>query len=186
MRKLNVFNNISLDGYFTDQNQDMSWAHNQDPEWTEFASENARGEGVLLFGRVTYEMMRSFWPTAQARSSAPVIAERMNSGAKVVFSRTLSEVNWQNTQLVKGDLIGEVQKLKASPGPDLVLMGSGSIVRQLAEARLIDHYQLVIHPLAIGNGRTLFEGVTRKVELELERTRTFKNGNVVIWYAARA
>jgi dihydrofolate reductase len=186
MRKLNVFNNISLDGYFTDQNQDMSWAHNQDREWTEFASENARGEGVLLFGRVTYDMMRSFWPTPQARSSAPVIAERMNSGAKVVFSRTLKEATWQNTQLLKGDLVSEVQQLKASAGPDLVLMGSGSIVAQLAEARLIDAYQLVIHPLAIGNGRTLFEGVTHKVELELERTRTFKNGNVVIWYSARA
>jgi dihydrofolate reductase len=186
MRKLNVFNNISLDGYFTDKNQDMSWAHNQDREWTDFASENARGEGVLLFGRVTYDMMRSFWPTPQARSSAPVIAERMNSGAKVVFSRTLKEASWQNTQLLKGDLISEVQQLKASAGPDLVLMGSGSIVAQLAEARLIDAYQLVIHPLAIGNGRTLFEGVTHKVELELERTRTFKNGNVVIWYSARA
>jgi len=186
MRKLHVFNNLSLDGYFTDQNQDMSWAHNQDSEWTEFASENARGDGVLLFGRVTYDMMRSFWPTPQARASAPVIAERMNSGMKVVFSRTLTEASWQNTQLIKGDLVGEVQKLKASAGPDLVLMGSGSIARQLAEARLIDSYQLVIHPLAIGGGRTLFEGVTRKVELELERTRTFKNGNVVIWYSARA
>jgi dihydrofolate reductase len=185
MRKLKVFNNISLDGYFTDSHQDMSWAHNQDSEWTEFASENARGEGVLVFGRITYDLMRSFWPTPEARASAPAIAERMNSGAKVVFSRTLKEASWQNTQLIRGDLASEVQKLKAAAGPDLVLMGSGSIVAQLAEARLIDEYQLVVHPLAIGNGRTLFEGVTRKVELALERTRTFKNGNVVIWYSAR-
>jgi len=183
MRTLSVFNQITLDGYFTGPNGDMSWAHKQDPEWTAFTSENASGGGELLFGRVTYEMMLSFWPTPQALAAAPVVAERMNNLPKVVFSRTLETATWNNTKLVKGDLEAEVRKLKEAPGPNLVLMGSGSIVSQLTQARLIDAYQIVLLPVIIGQGTTLFEDVKDKLELKLDKTRTFKNGNVVLWYA---
>jgi dihydrofolate reductase len=182
MRKLSVFNQITLDGYFTGANGDMSWAHKQDPEWTAFASENASGGGELLFGRVTYEMMVSFWPTPQALKTAPVVAERMNSLPKVVFSRTLDKASWNNTRILKGDLVTEVRKLKQEPGPGLALMGSGSIVAQLTQARLIDEYQIVILPVVIGKGKTLFEGVTDKLDLKLSKTRAFQNGNVVLWY----
>jgi len=78
MPRLIVFNNISLDGYFTDPNGDMSWAHKSDPEWNEFAASNAGGGGVLVFGRVTYEMMASFWPTKQASEMFPEVAAGMN------------------------------------------------------------------------------------------------------------
>jgi hypothetical protein len=74
MRKLSAFNNVSLDGYFTDANGDMSWAHNNDPEWNAFAAENASGGGTLLMGRITYELMASFWPTPQAMQSMPAVA----------------------------------------------------------------------------------------------------------------
>jgi dihydrofolate reductase len=184
MRKLTVFDNVSLDGYFTDAHADMTWAHRFDPEWASFSADNASGDGELLFGRVTYEMMLGFWPTAQAAKTMPVVAERMNNGRKVVFSRTLSEATWKNTRLLKGDLIAEVRKLKAEPGPGLVVLGSGSIAQQLAEARLVDKYQLVICPIALGAGRTLFQGLREKLELKLEKTRAFGNGNVVLWYAA--
>jgi dihydrofolate reductase len=182
MRKVVVFNQITLDGYFKDPNGDMSWAHKQDPEWTAFTSENASGGGELLFGRVTYEMMASFWPTPQAFEAAPVIAERMHSLPKVVFSRTLEQASWNNTKLVKGDPAAEVQKLKQESGPALVIMGSGSIVSQLAQARLIDEYQIIINPVVLGKGKTLFEGVTGRLDLEHTKTRTFSNGNVVLWY----
>jgi dihydrofolate reductase len=184
MSKLLVFNQVSLDGYFVDAHGDMSWAHKQDPEWTTFASENASGGGQLLFGRVTYEMMQSFWPTPQALKAAPIVAERMNSLPKVVFSKTLTQATWHNTRLIKGDIAAEVRKLKEEPGPGLAIMGSGSIVSQLTEARLIDEYQIVINPIVLGKGRTLFEGVKNQLALELTRTRTFKNGNVVLWYTA--
>jgi dihydrofolate reductase len=178
-----VFNNITLDGYFTDGNGDMSWAHNQDAEWTQFSSDNASsGSGELLFGRVTYEMMASFWPTPQAQATLPAIAGVMNSRPKLVFSRTLKKADWQNTKILAADAVSEVRRLKGAAGPDLVLMGSGSIVAQLSEARLVDSYQLVLHPLVIGSGRTLFEGVAPRLELKLEKTRTFQNGNVVLWY----
>lgn len=182
MRKLVVFNQVTLDGYFKDSNGDMSWAHKQDPEWTAFTSENASGGGVLLFGRVTYEMMASFWPTPQAHEAAPVIAERMHGLPKVVFSRTLEQASWNNTQLVKGDPAAEVRKLKQESGPGLVIMGSGSVVSQLAEARLIDEYQIIINPVVLGQGKTLFEGVTGRLHLKHIKTRTFSNGNVVLWY----
>ncbi len=100
MRKLSVFNSVSIDGYFTDAHGDMSWAHRQDPGWEAFASENASGGGVLLFGRITYELMASYWPTPAALEALPVVAAQMNALPKVVFSRTLPEASWQNTELV--------------------------------------------------------------------------------------
>ena len=136
MRRLKVFNNISLDGYFVNAKGDMSWAHQQsDDEWDQFSAENASGGGELLFGRVTYEMMVSFWPTEAAHKSNPVVAEQMNSLPKVVFSRTMSEVSWENTTLVSGDIEDDVRKRKAADGPGLVIMGSGTIVSQLAPGR---------------------------------------------------
>ncbi|NMO18956.1 dihydrofolate reductase [Pyxidicoccus fallax] len=182
MRKLSVFNNVSLDGYFVDASGDMSWAHKQDAEWNAFTSENASGGGALVLGRVTYDMMAGFWPTPAAHALMPDVAEGMNRMPKVVFSRTLERASWENTRLVKGDLVSEMRKLKAEPGPDMVILGSGSIVAQLTEARLVDDYQLAVHPLVLGSGRTLFQGVQRRLELTLKQTRAFSNGCVMLWY----
>jgi dihydrofolate reductase len=182
MPKLVVYNAMSIDGYFTDANGDMSWAHKRDPEWQAFVSENASGGGQLLFGRVTYDLMASFWPTPLAAQSNPIVVERMSNLRKFVFSTTLAKASWNNTTLLKGDLSAEVRKLKQAPGPDIVIMGSGSIVAQLADAGLIDEYQIVLNPLVVGNGRTLFEGVKRKLPLKLARSRPFGNGNIVLFY----
>ena len=186
MPKLIVFNSVSLDGYFTDAIGDMSWAHTQDPEWDEFVSGNASGGGVLMFGRVTYDLMASFWPTPMAAKIAPVVAERMNSLPKVVFSRSLDKASWNNTKVVKGDIAAEVRKMKQEPGPGMVILGSGSIVSQLTEAGLIDEYQIVVHPIVLGQGRTLFEGIKNKVRLKRTSSRTFGNGNVVLCYQPAA
>ena len=183
MRKLIVFNQVSLDGYFTDGHGDMSWAHKHDPEWREFVSGNASGGGTLVFGRVTYEMMKSYWPTPAAQQAEPVVADGMNKLPKVVFSRTLERASWQNTQLVKGDIVAETRKMKGEPGSDMVIMGSGTIVSQLTTAHLIDEYQIVTNPVVLGSGRTMFDGVPEKVGLALKKTRAFSNGNIVSWYA---
>jgi dihydrofolate reductase len=135
-----------------------------------------------LFGRVTYEMMAAFWPTPQAAQMLPQVAAGMNALRKIVFSRTLDAVSWQNTTLLKGDLVSEVTRLKQQTGPDMVILGSGSIVSQLTEARLIDEYQIVVNPIVLGRGRTLFETVSSKTPLTLTKTRAFTNGNVVLWY----
>jgi dihydrofolate reductase len=164
----------------------MNWAHKHDPEWQAFVSENASGGGQLLFGRVTYDLMASFWPTALAAQSNPVVVERMNNLRKFVFSRKLDHVTWNNTTLLKGDLAAEVRKLKQEPGPDIVVMGSGSVVAQLAEAGLIDQYQIVLNPIVVGDGRTMFEGVKRKLPMKLAGSRAFGNGNVVLFYEPAA
>jgi len=184
MGRIVVFNSVSLDGYFTDANADMSFAHNANPdaEWDTFVSSNARGGGVLLFGRITYELMASFWPTPSAVENMPVVAERMNNLSKVVFSRTLDKALWSNTKLVKGDMIGEIQKMKKESGEDMAILGNGSVVSQLAQCGLIDEYQIVVIPVVLGKGRTMFEGIKVKVPLKLTKTRTFENGNVLLCY----
>jgi len=186
MPKLVAYTSVSLDGYFTDANGDMNWAHKHDPEWQAFVSENASRGGQLLFGRVTYDLMAGFWPTALAAQSNPVVVERMNNLRKFVFSRKLDQVTWNNTTLLKGDLAVEVRKLKQEPGPNIVVMGSGSVVAQLAEAGLIDEYQIVLNPIVVGNGRTMFEGVKRKLPMKLASSRAFGNGNVVLFYQPAA
>lgn len=186
MRQLSVFNSISLDGYFTDKKGDMSWAHRgDDEEWNAFASGNASGGGVLAFGRVTYDLMAGYWPTRKAQETLPAVAKGMNEAEKIVFSRTLEKASWQNTRIIKGDIAAGMRKLKKGPGPDMVILGSGTIVSQFTEAGLIDAYQVVVIPLVLGGGRTMFEGVKRTVELKLRKSRAFRNGNVVLWYDAR-
>ncbi|HEY5226913.1 MAG TPA: dihydrofolate reductase family protein [Opitutaceae bacterium] len=184
MPKLIVFNSVSLDGYFTDAKNDMSWAHRGqgDPEWNEFVAGNAKGGGRLLFGRKTYEMMASFWPTPMAQRSLPLVAERMNAASKVVFSRTLKDARWNNTRLVTRGLVAEVTKMKESPGTDMVILGSGEIVAQLASEGLVDEYQFVIIPIALGKGRTLFDGMKKRLDLRLVRSRSFKIGNMLVCY----
>jgi len=182
VRKLIVFNMVSLDGFFVDGKGDMSWAHKHDAEWNAFVSGNASGSGVLAFGRKTYELMASYWPTPMALQNSPVVAKGMNEMPKIVFSRTLDKASWNNTKLYKGDLATEVRKLKDESGPDMVILGSGSIVSQLAEQNLIDEYQLALTPIVLGKGRTLFETVKEKLNLKLAKSRTFGNGTVFVCY----
>lgn len=188
MRRLSVFNSVTLDGYFAGPDGDIGWAHDgtEDAEFDSFVEDNAKGGGTLLFGRVTYELMASYWPTPEARKNDPVVAERMNALPKVVFSRTLAQAPWSNTELVKGDLTSEVRRLKAAPGDDMVIFGSGSIVSQLTQARLIDEYQVVVVPVVLGKGRTMFDGVGEKVALRRTKTRTFARGKVFLCYEPAA
>ncbi|HXG44706.1 MAG TPA: dihydrofolate reductase family protein [Gemmatimonadales bacterium] len=187
-RALSAFMHISLDGYYCDLRGDMSFAHKppHDEEWHEFVAANARGGGVLLFGRTTYDMMAAWWPTPAAARAMPDVAAGMNARPKVVFSRTLKSANWSHTTLVKDDLVGTVCRMKGEKGPDMAILGSGSIVTQLADAGLIDTFQVVVTPVALGAGKAFFSGLTRPLELVLTNTRVFNNGSVVLWYAPRS
>jgi dihydrofolate reductase len=184
MRKLIVFNNVSLDGYFAGENGDISWAHsgNDDAEWNAFVAENASGGGQLLFGRITYELMAGYWPTPQAIKNDPVVAEGMNSMPKVVFSRTLEKASWNNTKLVKSDIASEIRKMKKEPGEGMAILGSGSIVSQLAQEGLIDEFRIVVNPVVLGKGKTMFDGISEKLNLKLTKSRTFSNGKVLLCY----
>jgi len=184
MPRLNIFNNVSLDGYFTDTNNDMSWAHAgaDDPEMREFTAGNAKGAGALVFGRVTYQMMASFWPSPQAAQMMPDVAAGMNRSVKYVFSRSLETADWANTTVLHGDPAQEIARLKREGELSLTVLGSGSIVKQLTAAGLIDDYQLMVCPVILGGGRTLFEGTTGKPMLKLTSSRTFKNSRVFLHY----
>lgn len=186
-RRVEAFLQISLDGYYSDSRGDMSFAHKppDDAEWQQFMTENASGGGMLLFGRMTYEMMAAWWPTPMAAKAMPEVAARMNAMPKLVFSRTLGSVDWTNTNLVKDDLIRTIRRLKREAGPDMAILGSGSIVTQLADAGLIDTFQVVVNPIALGGGRSLLSGLARPLDLELTNTRVFGNGSVVLRYAPR-
>jgi len=181
MRKLNVFNLVSLDGYFTGKGGDISW-HMVDDEFQELANKASNSGNTLLFGRVTYQLMAGFWPTAQALKMDPVVAKGMNASPKIVFSRKMKRVDWENTRLLKGNLIAEVKKLKRGTGKGLTILGSGSIVAQLADAGLIDQYEVLLNPVALGQGRSMFENVSRNLSLKLISSRVFKNGNVLLTY----
>ncbi len=184
MRQLIVFNNISLDGYFTDAGNDMSFAKPdvEDAEYSAFVGQNVSGDGILVFGRITYQMMANFWPTPMAEQMMPEVAKGMNARQKIVFSRTLREAPWSNTTLVSDDAVEYIRGLKEQPGPNLAVLGSGQIVSQLAQAELVDEYQFVIVPVVLGKGRTLFETVTGPLTLRLTSTRSFQNGNVLTTY----
>jgi dihydrofolate reductase len=181
MRKLTVFNLVTLDGYFAGQGGDISW-HNVDEEFQELANAASNSGNTLLFGRVTYELMASYWPTPEAIKNDPIVAQGMNSATKIVFSRTLNKVDWNNTRLVKNDMLSEIRELKQESGKDLAVLGSGSIVSQLAQERLIDEYQILLNPVVIGKGKTMFEGVKDRFSLKLTKTRVFGNGNVLLSY----
>ncbi|HYC86390.1 MAG TPA: dihydrofolate reductase family protein [Chryseosolibacter sp.] len=181
MRKLNVFNFTTLNGFYKGIDGDISW-HRHGAEESDFASNSMESGGsTLLFGRVTYEMMASYWPTAQAAKENPAVAEGMNKADKIVFSRSLKKVDWPNTRIVR-DMVEEVKKLKASAGPDLTLLGSGSILTQLAGHGLVDGFQFMIDPVALGAGTPVFHGLGRKLDLKLTDTRAFKSGVVLVSY----
>lgn len=181
MRKLNAFNFVTLNGYFEGARGDISW-HKHGGEENAYAVEGLKSESTLLFGRVTYEMMASYWPTPIAIKNDPIVAEGMNNAEKIVFSRTLKKVEWNNTRLVKDNIAKEIKKMKQMPGKDMTLLGSGTIVTQFAEQGLIDEYQFMVDPVALGDGTPIFKNIKHKLDLKLTTTRTFKSGVVLLCY----
>jgi dihydrofolate reductase len=181
---LGMFNNISLDGYFSGPGGELDWAHRSaaDPEFDAFVAGNASGGGTLLLGRKTYDLMVQWWPTPQAMATMPEVAAGMNRMSKVVASRTMQRAEWSNTTVLRGELIEEVRRMKAESGAGMTILGSGSLVAQLAPAGLIDELQIVVVPVVLGKGRTMFEGVGAALDLRLVRSRVFPQGKVLLVY----
>jgi len=182
MRKVFLFNMTTLDGFFEGPNQDISW-HNVDAEFNEFAIDQLKQVDTLLFGRVTYQGMASYWPTELAISDDPVVAGLMNSLPKIVFSRSLQKAEWSYTSLVNSNVAEEVSKLKQQPGKEIAIFGSSDLAVTLAESGLIDEYRIIINPVFLGKGTPLLKGITDKLNLQLLKSRTFKSGNVLLYYA---
>ena len=183
---------VSLDGYFEGPNHDLSW-HNVDKEFNAFAVDNLNESGVLLFGRRTYELMAGFWRTHEARSDDKddaLVTEAMNTMPKVVFSKTLKSVKqgakWKNITLVNDNIAEEITRLKQKPGKDIMVLGSSNLCVSLLELGLLDEMRIMVNPVVIGNGTPLFDGVIDKFRFRLLKTRTFKSGNILLYYQPSA
>lgn len=181
MRKVILFNMMTLDGLFEGPNSDIDW-HQTDEEFNRFAIEQLNTADGLIFGRVTYEMMAGYWPTPAAIEDDPVVSNKMNEIPKFVFSRTLSQADWNNTRLVKGDAAEELTKIKQQPGKDLFVFGSADLAGSFSEHGLIDEYRIMLNPVVIGKGTPLFRNVKDQIKLKLLKTRTFGNGNILLTY----
>jgi len=179
-----MMNTVSIDGFFAGPNGELDWPI-RDPE-VEKALHGSGAGGTALFGRVTYQLFESVWPRMGADPNAPEEARRtarqLDEMTKVVFSHTLDKVTWVNSQLVKGDLVQEVKKLKQGNGLSMIIFGSGTIVQQLTAAGLIDDYLFIVTPVVLGAGKSMFAGVKRN--LVLVDTKAFSSGNVILHYKA--
>lgn len=180
MRKVILFMMVSVDGYFEGPNHDIGW-HNVDAEFNEYAIEQTGKADTLLFGRVTYELMASYWPTDEAKKDDPIIANFMNTKPKIVFSKTLKKAEWENTTL-KRNVEEEVKKLKEQPGGDIVIYGSNNLCVSLIQMGLLDEVRVIVNPVVLGSGTALFEGMKEKLNLKLLNTKIFKSGNVLLCY----
>jgi len=183
-----MFMSMSLNGFFEGPNHDIAW-HNVDEEFNEFAIDQLRGTDTILFGRRTYQLFEDAWPKAAddpATSKSDLeIAHLINNMNKIVFSRTLKKVgekrNWRNVRLMSEVNPDEINSWKQLPGKDLSV-GGNSLAVSLAQSGLIDEFQIMVNPIALGEGTPLFHGIKQRLNLRLLRTRTFKSGNVLLCY----
>ncbi len=185
LRKIYMFNRISVDGYFAGPDGSIDWFI-PDPD-VDQALHKLMDIDSAIFGRITYQLFESFWPNVardpNADPGSRTMANELNEMTKVVFSRTLDKVTWENSVLKKHNLVEEVRLLKQSQGKDFVIFGSGSIVQQLARADLIDQYLILVTPVVLGTGKSLFEGVN-KSGFKLLAARDFSSGNILLHYAS--
>ena len=181
MRTITTFTFITLNGYFKGPQEDISW-HIHDEEGSRYSEQQLSAGNILVFGRKTYEMMHHFWPTPMAHELFPKVAEGMNRAEKIVLSQSLSRAEWANTRVLSADAIGALERLKSTPGKNITILGSGSVVVQLASAHLIDRYEILLDPVAIPNGSGMFEHIHETVDLKLEHHQVFKNGSILLTY----
>jgi dihydrofolate reductase len=177
MQKVIMWNFITLEGFFEGPDKwQIDWFR-YDNELEQYIIETQLSADTLLFGRVTYEGMAAYWPTAQGP-----IADFMNRVPKVVFSRTLENAGWNNTRLVKENVPEEVSQLKQRAAGEIFLFGSAQIASTLIQHGLIDEYRLGINPVIIGGGTPLFKSSPNRLNLTLLETRIFKSGLVILHY----
>ena len=184
MRKLIADIIISLDGYFTSPKNEIDWFAGFDSEEWPWSSDILRSADVMLYGRVTYEEFRQFWPTPEPKQMGidPYLIERLNNLPKIVFSKSLAETPWKPASLIREDPGAAVARLKHEPGRDIVVVGSGTLLASLLRHDLIDEYFIRVRPIILGSGRSLFEDRKARHPLKLVTAKTFKSGTIGLHY----
>lgn len=187
MRKLVLFLHVSLDGFVEGPNgeMDIGWV-SYDADLEKHAKEILSTADTVLWGRGTYQMMYSYWPSVPSNPSASQHerdhAKWIDKTAKIVFSKTLEKVEWNNSRLVKEDVAEEIKKLKQQPGNDLVILGSPRFAHYLMQHDLIDEYKVTVSPVLVGSGLPLFKGLKEKINLKLIENKTFNSGAIGLVY----
>lgn len=187
MRKLVLFLHASLDGYVEGPNgpMDIGWV-SYDADLEKHAKEILSTADTVLWGRGTYQMMYGYWPSVPSNPSASEHernhAEWIDKTAKVVFSTTLHSVEWNNSRLVKDNVVKEINNLKQQPGKDMVILGSPRLAHYLMQFDLIDEYKITVSPVLIGNGLPLFQGIQEKTQLKLIESKSFDSGAIGLYY----
>jgi dihydrofolate reductase len=182
VRKIVLMFSVSLDGFFEGGPGELSW-HRVDDELHSYFNEQLRPMSAFLNGRVIYEMMAEFWPTADAdpASSAPMVefAGIWRDMPKIVYSKTLERADW-NTKIVRDVIPEEVRNLKAQPGGDMSV-GGADLAATFMRHDLIDEFVLYVHPVVLGGGTPMFNP-DKRIDLELVETLTFGSGVVMLRY----
>jgi dihydrofolate reductase len=187
MRQIGVFIHVTLDGFFAGPNGEIDWFKviKKDAEWEEYTRRESQAHSTLLMGRTTYEMMKGFWPTPAGMAGDPHMAKVMNESPKIVVSRKLASVadepNWKNVTLWRELNLEQVRRLEEKGTGSITILGSGTIIQQLANMNLIDEYELVLVPVVLGAGKQLFSDV-KMTEMKLLEARSFQNGLVSLRY----
>jgi len=194
-RRIVMFNRVTADGYFAGADGSLDWVV-PDEEVDAAGAAATPAFDTMLFGRRTYELFETFWPHAlddpgTARDPHSVrrspelrtMAVWINEASKLVFSRTRDAVSWKNSRLIHELDPAQIETMKEQSGKDIIVFGSGSLVSQLSEHRLIDEYQFVVNPLLLGKGRSLVCGMSRSSKLDLIEERRFRSGIVMLRYA---
>lgn len=179
MRRLIMWNMVTLDGFFEGpKSWEIDWhEYAWGEELEQLSIDQLKSADMLLFGRVTYQGMASHWPSATGE-----VADLMNSIPKVVFSRTLTQAEWSNSQLVRSNAQDEIAKLKGQPGKDLFIFGSAGLSSTLMGKALIDEYRLGLTPVILGGGNPLFKPGRESLRLRLLEARQLKSGCVILRY----
>jgi dihydrofolate reductase len=193
-RQIVMFNQVSADGFFSDRHGGLDWIVS-DPEIHARAVAGMPHTDTILFGRHTYEQFASFWPRALedldaagphgSRKRDPAFAAMarwLNDSKKLVFSTSLQHADWHNTEILPRLSPQNIGRLKQSPGKNLLIFGSASLVSQLSQHGLIDEYRFVVCPLLLGAGRTLLGDLPERVSLKLMAAQSFPTGNVMLTY----
>ncbi len=184
MRRVVMFNRVTLDGLYAGPNGEIDWFI-PDPEADKAVHQAAHAD-TLLMGRVTYQLFESVWPQMGKDPAVPaeakVTARELDEMEKVVFSRTLGKLTWDNSRLAQHNPPDEMRMLKQGSGADIIMFGSGTIVQQLTAEGLIDEYLLLVTPVILGAGKALFEGV-RGPQLRLAEVQSFRSGNALLHYS---
>jgi dihydrofolate reductase len=185
MRQILAFIVVTVDGYYEGPNGEFDWPV-VDEEFNQFGLQQLDEVDTLLFGRRTYELMASYWPTPAAAEDDPRVAAKMNGLPKLVVSRTLQKAEWADTRIISDDVAGELAKLKQQPGKDIAIFGSSDLTVNLLRLGLVDQLRLMVSPVVLGDGKSLFRTADERIGLRLSATRAFRSGNVLLSYRPAA